>query len=55
MDGRPKEIFTKSRVNWGHASGQQLERALADSGGENMHLVNSVEVLMQCDTRRGFD
>ena len=35
----PKEIVIKLRVNWGHAAAWQLERALVDSEGNNMHLL----------------
>ena len=40
----------KLHVNWGHASAQQLARALVDSAGNNAHLLTRVdEVLAQCE------
>ena len=52
----PKESITKLHLNWGHASAQQLKRAPAASDGDDMHLVNHAdEVLEQRDVCRAFD
>ena len=40
VPGGSKKIIAKIHVNLGHASAQQLERLLVDSGRENMHLLN---------------
>ena len=51
----PKQIIAKSHVNWGQSSAQQLKRALADSGGVNMHSANYVgEGLEQRQVCRAF-
>ena len=50
------EIGMRLHVNWGHASAQQLGRALEDSDGGNMHLLTCVdEVLGHCAVRRAFE
>ena len=45
----PKEIVMKLHVGGGHASAQQLKRALVNSDGDNAHLANHVhEVPERC-------
>ena len=46
----------KLHANWGHASAQQLKRALVDSDENNMHLLTCAdEVLEEFEVRRAFD
>ena len=46
----------KLHVNWGHASANQLKRALVDADGGHAHLANNVdEVSGQCEVCRTFD
>ena len=52
----PKKIVMKLQVNWGHASGQQLERVSLDFDGNNMRLLTCAdEVLGQCEVCQAFD
>ena len=39
----PEKIATKLHVNWGHASAQQLRRALMGPQRYNMHLLTSID------------
>ena len=48
----PGEIVMRLHANWGHASAQQLKRGSAGSGGDNMHLLTCVDVVLeQCEVR----
>ena len=50
----PKKVVAEMHVNWSNASAQRLRRALADSEGDNMHLLTCVdELLAQCGVRHG--
>ena len=52
----PEKIIMELHVNWGCAPAPRLHRVLADSGGENVHLVNCVdEVLEHCEVCRASD
>ena len=52
----PKKLAMKLHVSWGHASAQQLMRALVDSGGDHAHLITCVdEELAQCEGCQAFD
>ena len=42
-----KEVVMGHHVNWGCASGQQLERLLADSDGESATLLGCVAEVLQ--------
>ena len=46
----------KLRVNWGHASAQQLKRVLMDPEGDNMHLIACAdEVSVRREFREAFE
>ena len=52
----PREIVRKLHVNWGHASSQQLKRAMAEADGRANSLTQYVdEVVSNCDVCRVFD
>ena len=49
----PKKIIAELHANWGHASAQQLQGKLVDSGGDNTHLANWLgEVSEHCQLSR---
>ena len=52
----PREIVRKLHVNWGHASSQQLKRAMAEADGRANSLIQYVdEVVGNCDVCKAFD
>ena len=52
----PERIIMKLRDNWGLTSAQQISRALVDSDGDNLHLPQHVDaVLEHCEVCRTFD
>ena len=52
----PREIVRKLHVNWGHASSQQLKRAMAEADGRANSSAQFVgEVVRNCDVCRAFD
>ena len=51
----PRKIIVKFRVNWGHASAQQIRRVLVDPEWDKSHLLQHVDgVLGHCEVRRAF-
>ena len=59
LDGEksdPKEIVRRLHANWGHASAQQLKRAIAEAEGQAGELGPLVDgVVKECDICRAFD
>ena len=52
----PEKIAMKLHVNWGHASAQQLKRALVDSAENSMHLFTCVDAAVaRCEVCQAFE